>query len=122
VVTTYDNWGGAWAGDHFDPNVDKFFQPASLFGAQPTVGIGNSTRLNPKMREFPNFNENLSIAKVFPIKGDRINMELRGEAFNMFNRVRFGVGNTNVTNPNFGLVTGTANGPRRFQLGAKLRF
>jgi hypothetical protein len=122
VVTTYDNWGGAWAGDHFDPNVDKFFQPASFFGAQPTVGIGNSTRLNPKMREFPNFNENLSIAKVFPIKGDRINMELRGEAFNMFNRVRFGVGNTNVTNPNFGLVTGTANGPRRFQLGAKLRF
>jgi hypothetical protein len=25
VVSTYDNWGGAWKGDSFDPNVDKFF-------------------------------------------------------------------------------------------------
>jgi hypothetical protein len=122
VVTTYDNWGGTWKGGSFDPNVDKFFQPASYFGAQPTVGIGNATRLNPKMREFPNFNENVSIAKVFPIKGERVNMEIRGEGFNVLNRVRFGVGNTNVTNPNFGLVNGTSNGPRRLQLGAKLRF
>jgi hypothetical protein len=122
VVPTDDNWGGTWKGDKFDPNVDKFFQPASYFGAQPTVGIGNATRLNPKMREFGNFNENISVAKIFPIHGERVNVELRGEGFNVLNRVRFGVGNTNVTSPNFGLVTGTSNGPRRFQLGAKLRF
>jgi hypothetical protein len=121
-VSTYDGWAGTWKGDHFDPSVDRFFQPASYFGTQPTVGIGNATRLNPKMREFPNFNENVSLAKVFPIRGERVNLELRGEGFNILNRVRFGVGNTNVTNPNFGLVTGTSNGPRRFQLGAKLRF
>src|SRR3954454_10462293 len=122
VVTTDQGWAGTWKGGSFDPNVDKFFQPASYFGVQPSVGIGNATRLNPKMREFGNFNENVSIAKVFPIKGERVNMEIRGEGFNMLNRVRFGVGNTNVTSPNFGLVNGTANGPRRFQLGAKLRF
>jgi hypothetical protein len=122
VVTTYDNWAGTWKGDKFDPSVDRFFQPASYFGAQPTVGIGNATRLNPKMREFPNFNENISVAKVFPIKGERVNVELRGEGFNVLNRVRFAVGNTNVTNSNFGQVTSTSNGPRRFQLGAKLRF
>ena len=121
-VTTNDDWAGQWKGDRFDPAVDKFFKPASYFGTQPSVGIGNATRFNSKMREFPGLNENISLAKVFPIKGERVNLELRGEAFNAFNRVRFGVGNTNVTSPNFGLVTGTSNGPRRFQVGAKLRF
>jgi hypothetical protein len=121
-VSTYEGWQGTWKGSEFDPNVDKFFQPASYFGTQPSVGIGNATRLNSKMREFPSFNENVSLAKVFALKGERVNLELRGEGFNVLNRVRFGVGNTNVTNVNFGLVNGTSNGPRRFQLGAKLRF
>ncbi|MEO8371067.1 MAG: hypothetical protein ABI806_17925, partial [Candidatus Solibacter sp.] len=102
-------------------NVDRFFQPASYFGVQPSVGIGNATRFNSKMREFANLNENVSIAKVFTLH-EKVGIELRGEAFNVFNRVRFATGNSNVTSPNFGLVNGTANGPRRFQLGAKLRF
>ena len=78
MVTTNDNWGGAWKGSSFDPNVDRFFQPASYFGVQPSVGIGNATRFNPKMREFPNFNENVSIAKVFAIH-EQTSIELRGE-------------------------------------------
>src|SRR5262249_13913192 len=122
VVTTNDDWAPAWKGSSFDPAVDKFFKPASYFGTQPSVGIGNAARFNSKMREFPAYNENLSLAKNFPIRGDRVGLELRGEAFNAFNRVRFAVGNTNLTNPNFGLVNGTLNGPRRFQVGAKLRF
>jgi hypothetical protein len=121
-VTTNDGWAGAWKSDQFNPNVDRFFQPASYFGAQPSVGIGNAARLNSKMREFPNFNENISLAKQFALHGERVGMEIRGEAFNVLNRVRFGVGNTNVTSPNFGLVTGTSNGPRRLQVGAKIHF
>src|SRR5712691_9226719 len=45
-------------GDRFDPAVDTFFQPASFFGAQPTTQFGNMTRYNPKLRNFPDFNEN----------------------------------------------------------------
>ena len=56
VVTTDDNWAGAVKGSSFDPNVDRFFQPASYFGVQPSVGIGNATRFNSKMREFANLN------------------------------------------------------------------
>ena len=26
----------------------------------------------PKMREFANYNENISVAKIFPIKGERV--------------------------------------------------
>ena len=29
--------------------------------------IGNETRLNPKVRYFPNLNENMSVARIFPI-------------------------------------------------------
>jgi hypothetical protein len=120
-VTTYDNWSGSVKGDKFDPNVDSYFQPAAYFGAQPANTIGNQTRLNPKEREFPSYNENISVSKIIPIK-ERMRFELRGEAFNAFNRVRMGVGNTNVTSATFGKVTGTYNGARQVQVGAKFEF
>ena len=49
--------------------------------------------------------------------------EIRGEFFNIFNRTRFGVGGTNVSDaPNFGRVTSVLNDPRRVQIGAKILF
>jgi hypothetical protein len=51
-----------------------------------------------------------------------MSFELRGEAFNAFNRVRMGVGNTNVTSTQFGRVTGVYNSPRQIQVGAKFVF
>ena len=50
----------------------------SSTGAQNVLAIGNSTRFNPKLREFSNYNENLSIARVFRIS-ERFSAELRGE-------------------------------------------
>src|SRR5438034_758552 len=35
TVTTYDGWRGAQAGSKFDPQTDRFFQPAAFFGPQP---------------------------------------------------------------------------------------
>lgn len=120
-VPTYDGWAGAQKGGQFDPATDRFFQPASFFGAQPTAALGNVTRLNPKLREFPAYTENLSVAKMFNFT-ERLNLELRGEAFNLFNRVRFGTGNTSLQAQDFGKVTSTLNEPRRMQIGLKLRF
>ncbi len=51
-----------------------------------------------------------------------MHFELRGEAFNAFNRVRLAVGNTNVTSTTFGKVTGVYNSPRQVQVGAKFVF
>ena len=120
-VPGYENWRGDIKGEKFDPNVDNFFQPASFFGAQPANTIGNQTRLNPLLRELPAYNERLSISKEIPVR-EGMHFELRGEAFNAFNRVRLAVGNTNVTGTTFGKVTGVYNSPRQIQVGAKFVF
>jgi len=100
---------------------------AAAFSAQgtPTTGgFGNSTRYNPKVRTFPNLNENVSVARAFPIR-ESIRLEFRAEAFNLFNRVRFGTGSVSIQDQNFGKLTSSAdqlNTPRQLQLALKLYF
>ncbi|MBI3210016.1 MAG: TonB-dependent receptor [Candidatus Solibacter usitatus] len=123
-VPGYDGWRGAQARGEFDPQTDRFFQPASFFGTQPAVGIGNMTRFNPKLRQFPNFNENVSVGKTFSIN-ERFRLDFRWEAFNLFNRVRFGTGSNSLQSQNFGRLISNSdllNSPRRMQLGLKLYF
>ena len=83
------------------------------------------TRFNPKFRQFPNLNENISVTRSFPIH-EQIRMEFRAEAFNVFNRVRFGQGSTQLQNQNFGRLTVSAgnqiNSPRQLQMALKLYF
>ncbi len=121
TVAGYDGWGGAPA-NTFDPQNDRFFQPASFFGTQPQDRLGNATRFNPRLRLFPSYTENFSFAKTFPIT-EKVRLNFRWEAFNLFNRVRFGTGPNGLTNPNFGRLTGNQdilNDPRRMQVAAKI--
>ena len=67
--------------------------------------IGNETRLNPKARQFPNYTENLSLGKTFPIHGEQTRLDFRAEAFNVFNRVRFGTGSTTLQSQTFGRLS-----------------
>ena len=122
TITTYDGWGGTYSGK-FDPNVNRFFQPASFFGTQPTTQLGNATRTNPKLRNFSTKNENISLAKSFPIH-ESIRVEFRGEAFNLLNRAVFGPasGALSLQNANFGLWNTQANTPRTMQMALKLYF
>jgi len=117
AITTYENWRAPLKGDKFDPAVDVFMD-RTVFPAQP-IGFGDMTRHNPKARSLPGFNENLSLAKKFAL-GERFSLDFRCEAFNIFNRVRFGNGGTNLDSPTFGVVTSQGNGPRRMQVGLKL--
>ena len=123
TVSTYDGWRGTTKGGSFDPNVDRFFQPASFFGAQPTDRFGNATRTNSRLRTFASLNENVSLAKSFPIH-ESLKLEFRMEAFNLFNRTQFGpVSATNsvsLQNANFGNWASQANSPRQMQLTLKL--
>ena len=115
--TTYENWRAPLKGDKFDPAVDVFLN-RTVFPVQP-IGFGDMTRHNPKARTLPIFNENISLAKKFAL-GERFSLDFRCEAFNIFNRVRFGTGGTNLDSPTFGVVTSQGNGPRRKQMGLKL--
>jgi hypothetical protein len=117
TITGYDNWRAPIAGEKFDPAVDRFLNIAS-FPAQPNA-FGNATRFNPKVRSFPIFMENISIAKTFRIKED-FRLDFRWEVFNLFNRTVFSTGNTSLNNPVFGVVNSQVNDPRQMQIGLKI--
>jgi hypothetical protein len=128
-VKSYNGWQPNWQGG-FDPGKDTFFVPYGT-GPFPLQGsstayysLGNVTRYNPRVRLFPNLNENMSVTRSFPIR-EKTSLEFRAEAFNVFNRVRFGDGNTQLQNPQFGVLTGSGsqlNTPRQLQLALKLYY
>ncbi len=135
-VASNNGWQPNWNGK-FDPTIDSFMN--SYCGASPTTctgvfpaqgagsqdsGFGNTTRYNPKVRQFPNLNENLSVARSFPIR-EQMRFEFRAEAFNIFNRVRFGTSDVNLQDQNFGKLTSSSdllNTPRQLQLALKFYF
>ena len=131
LISTYDGWRAPTKGGSFDPSVDSFVQPASFFPAQvgtqfagTTQYFGNMTRYNPKFRQFPNLTENLSLNKSFVIK-EGIKVDFRAEAFNLFNRTRFGTGSLTIQSQTFGKLQSSGdllNTPRQLQLALKLYF
>jgi hypothetical protein len=53
--------------------------------------------------------------------GERTRLQLRGEAFNVFNHTNFRSIGTNITLSTYGTVTAVRD-PRTIQLGAKFTF
>jgi len=143
-ITTYDGWRAPTAGDRFDPYVDRYFQTPTTatwngdtatitskgwFPLQPRNQIGNMTKNNPKIRNFPVFNENVSLAKTFSVSREPSRtVDVRFEAFNVMNRTQFSLQNpaTNISSTNindaanFGLVRAQANAPRAMQFAVKM--
>jgi hypothetical protein len=125
------DWRAPVAGADFNPAVDKFLNPAAF--VQPVGALGNAPRTNPDVRSFWNLSENLSLAKSTKLS-KQVNMDIRLEAFNIFNRVIFAApgtptatggtaAGTDFSNSNtFGVITSQANSPRRMQLGVKFYF
>ena len=67
------------------------------------------------------FQMDFALHKVFPIK-ELFKVELRGEAFNVLNRVNFGPPNTVLSSASFGVISSAASPPRILQLAARLSF
>jgi hypothetical protein len=111
------DWRGPIAGEEFNPLVDRFFNRAAF--VQPIGELGNAPRINPDVRRFWNLNENISMAKSFKA-GNAFDMDIRIEAFNVFNRIMWDAPNTDFSSNNFGLITRQANTPRQMQIGLKL--
>jgi hypothetical protein len=100
-----------------DPSPDRWFNP-SAFALPPYGSFGNVGR---NTLEGPGYaNVNLALLKDLMLpRGSRL--QLRAEAFNVFNRTNFGQPDNFFGSPTFGQVL-TADSPRRVQLGAKLLF
>ena len=86
---------------------------------QPTgVRFGSSGRNTFSGPGF--FNADLSIFKIFSFT-EKIKMEIRGESFGVTNTPQFSNPTTDVSNANYGYITG-AGGGRGLQLGVKISF
>lgn len=66
------------------------------------------------------FNFNLSLSKVFRVR-EHLEIEVRADAFNLFNNVEFGNPDTNIGDQSFGQISTTAD-PRIIQLALHLTF
>lgn len=112
------NWGdgdllGAAPPSFVDRNA--FVSPAAY-----TYGDTPPTHAS-KLRVPPLFNQDLSISRSIPLR-ESWKFEIGADAFNLFNNVRFGGINTNITNAAFGRVTAQVNTPRVVQFKAKILF
>jgi hypothetical protein len=124
-ITSYEGWRAPVSGSKFDPNKDLWYDKIvfnqGISSATLNAMFGNATRNNPKLRSPWNFNENVALGRSFRF-GERRSFDIRGEAFNILNRVRWGGANNSITSATFGKVTTQGNTPRRMQIGMKLYF
>jgi hypothetical protein len=107
-------------------NTSCFTVPNAAVSTDPGARwqLGNAPRVDPDLRAQGINNWNLALSKSTPIQG-RVNLTLRAEAFNLFNRTQFGPPNTVVTTSatsTLGKVTSQNNQPRLMQIAFRLTF
>jgi len=104
--------------------INNYFTNPEVFQLPPLYALGNTPRTIGSVRTPSVFSANLSIEKEFSLERVRrdLRLELRLEAQNAFNHPVFGTPDTAVDDPNFGVISYTANGPRQVQLGLKAYF
>lgn len=103
--------------DLSNPTTSQWFNTAAF--AFPAPGtFGNAGR---NILEGPGFqNVNMSILKNTHIN-ERVNLQFRAEAFNLFNHPNFNLPDNFLGSPTFGRIT-SARDPRHIQFGLKLLF
>lgn len=96
----------------------------STFVAPTDYSYGNDSRTEPNLRDDGVKNFDIGLFKDFKIPpGERMDLQLRGEFFNAFNRVQFNPPNTSCCGgASFGQVTGQYNLPRNIQFALRLSF
>jgi hypothetical protein len=104
--------------------VNQYFANPSAFQLAPPYTLGDAPRALSAIRSPFFWTTNLSIDKDFSLssKYEAMKLELRLEAQNAFNHPVFGTPNTFVGDPQFGVITYTAVGPRQGQLALKFLF
>jgi hypothetical protein len=97
-----------------DPGPDAWFDPAAF--AFPPFGsfgdVGRNTLEGPGYQ-----NVNLALLRELPLGASRL--QLRVEAFNLFNHVNFDLPDNFLGSPTFGRIL-SAGSPRRIQFGTRV--
>jgi hypothetical protein len=100
--------------------LDEYFNTA-CFTQPDAFTFGNESRTDPTLRSPGIANWDFAAVKNFPF-GERMNLQFRGEIFNLFNRTQFGYPGQTQGNSSFGVITTTQNLPRLVQFALKLNF
>lgn len=101
-------------------SIDRWYN-TSQFRVAPDYTFGNLSRTHSTLRN--DFTRGLDFSMFKNIRiTEYINLQFRGEAFNLTNTPVFSSPNNNVESGAFGTITGQSNGPRSVQLGLKLLF
>jgi hypothetical protein len=95
-------------------NTSDFSQPAPFT-------LGNGPAYYDQLRGPGLANTDFSAFKEFGA-AERVKLQFRAEAFNVFNHVEFGNPDTGVTDNTFGVISSQANSPRQLQFGLKALF
>jgi hypothetical protein len=98
----------------------KYFNTA-CFAAPGAFEFGNEPRVDPNLRYMGQNNFDFVLLKNTQLT-ERLGLQFRAEAFNLFNRVQFSPPNTQYGSSSFGQVTAQYNQPRLFQFGLRLSF
>ena len=109
---------------------DQYFDPAA-FRVPPAGTLGNTGRgafIGPNYRSFDlSASKNLRVTRL----GEAGNLQIRVEAFNLFNRANFsppaltafaGASDSEAPLPTFGRIRSTIGSSRQIQLGLRLAF
>ena len=111
--------GVAATGD-FDPNSDRYFNPAAWVDPGP-LAFGNAPKRDTTVRSFPVYSEDLNIFKVFTLPNEH---KIRFESMfgNIFNRTLFCDPNPNWSSGAFGQISTQCNQPRSIQFALRYEF
>ena len=102
-----------------DPGSNLLLNSAAFRDPAPWT-FGNAPRTLPNVRTCPQFNENVSLFKNFPIK-EKANFQIGVDTFNLFNRHPLGGPNTDIDSAGFGQI-GSAGPGRIVQVRARIDF
>jgi Carboxypeptidase regulatory-like domain/TonB dependent receptor len=101
-----------------DPNADRWFNVAAF--EIPVNAFGNSGR---NILRAPGFwNVDLGLQRNVPIGNGSRRLEIRLEAFNVFNHINLGNPDVRIDQPTAGRITSMSGIPRQLQLGFRLLF
>ncbi|MGB7847917.1 MAG: carboxypeptidase regulatory-like domain-containing protein [Candidatus Acidiferrum sp.] len=96
----------------------QWFNPAA-FATPAAYSFGNAGRNS--MYGPPLQTMDFALARSFRLT-EKVNFQLRGEAFNAFNKVNLGTPNRFVNTPQFGTITMPMTPGREIQIGARFSF
>ena len=118
----YADWDGTNPSLHTDihQRLNGYFNTAH-FSQPAAYTLGNAPAYFDQLRSPGLDSTDLSLFKEFGA-AERLKLQFRAEAFNVFNHVQFGGLDTGVTDTNFGHLTTQNNTPRQLQFALKLVF